>query len=467
MALLLISSPVWAADVIMNSLGSSSLFATAFDQPELNAVLVDPTTGSVILDSSTGEEAIFEAFIDTGASSFVISKITAEGDPANLVLGLGLYPPGDNSRDWDETGIGGVETGWVSDPYKLRIANGSPGAAYSDALYSLYEGEHGLWVRKDEGLGESFYTVVDPVNVIGMPVIRQRLMVMDPSDVIEILTTPIEQVTGTGRMQTDLVKSDDQTYVFPQTNITFEMYLQSFPPVPSPPDDPDLSYSENPMLSNVTITDATGSVTKDWLFDTGAGSSFISFERAKDTGLIPSQYADVDAFLAANPGTATTVVAGIGADTTTVPILNLDEIRIPDKYGDFDVVWQNVDVLVLDVAGLDGVFGMNLLMPSATLDFTELDVGLDLFDLLFNADLLTDEEFLELLAGLGPGYWAGVLEALANPSFVECEAMIFDATDPNNVEFRMYSNVVPEPTSVVLLACAVLALAARRRWPAE
>ena len=228
------------------------------------------------------------------------------------------------------------------------------------------------------------------------------------------------------------------------------------------------------MLKDVTITESSSgqelSVTSDWFFDTGAGSSFISFANAQAVGLIDSQWTDVNDFLTNNPATPTTAVGGIGPDIKFSPILSLDEIRIQDKSKDFDVVWQNVDVLVVDIAGLDGVFGMNLLMPSVTVDFGALGIGQDDF----SGDLVTYEEFFETLfhpendwefiqAVTSANISLEIIDAiLSNPSFVECGAMIFDATNPGNVEFRMYSSAVPEPTTLVLLVCGCWAAFRRR-----
>jgi hypothetical protein len=50
-----------------------------------------------------------------------------------------------------------------------------------------------------------------------------------------------------------------------------------------------------------------------------------------------------------------------------VPILNVDSISVPSREG-ATITWENVDILVTDVASLDGIFGMNLLVPAITLD---------------------------------------------------------------------------------------------------
>jgi len=62
----------------------------------------------------------------------------------------------------------------------------------------------------------------------------------------------------------------------------------------------------------------------------------------------------------------TAEIGGIGA-SRIVPILNVDRLSVPTREG-ATLVWENVDILVADVAGLDGIFGMNLLVPAITSD---------------------------------------------------------------------------------------------------
>ena len=450
---------VLGGDVVITSAGYSKINATALDQPELYSLLTDG--GVVITDG--GEPVIFEAFIDTGASGFVISHVLATGDPAPPSLGLGAA---DFTGQFTETGIAGLETGDVTRLLGVSVSNVTPGTASSIELSDFYDyGEFNLWTRRAAGVGEildlgPFGTLVDPINIVGMPVISQRTMVMDPTTMDTL-----------GRMSTYLLPPGNPA--IPQTNITFDLQLVDLTGAATPPEILP-SHADNPMIPNVTIAHNDGvqvltSAGNPWLFDTGSGSTLISFAEAQGVGLIDPGLVSLDEFMAGYTG-PTSIIGGIGEGALTVPILQLDEIRIPAKEG-FDVVWKNVDVLVADVADLDGVFGMNLLLPSATIDAAGLGIdGLgDLSNILQELQDLLEELFGDLAptpltaADEGPSLedLLALLDLDVSPMYFD--SIVFDATDPTNAELRVQSQLVPEPVTMALLGAGSLLLLRRRR----
>jgi hypothetical protein len=162
--------------------------------------------------------------------------------------------------------------------------------------------------------------------------------------------------------------------------------------------------ADNPLVRGVTVSHPGGTPrTGEWLFDTGAQSTILSFRVARDSGLIPAEYGTLAEFMADYTGPATQI-GGIG-QTLTVPMLEVARIEVATAEG-FTLAWSNVTVIVADVATLDGVFGMNLLVPAVTPD--------------------PDDP----------------LGSLFNVSPINVGDMVFDATDPAQPELRLFSSLV-------------------------
>ena len=154
-------------------------------------------------------------------------------------------------------------------------------------------------------------------------------------------------------------------------------------------------------------------------------------------------------------GGNTQPITGIGSTSVAVesPLLTLDEISIPA--GDFNVGWKNVDVLIIEeVAGLDGIFGMNMLLPAVTLDLSAL-VGSgdlsgsleDIIDQLGDFSALFDVLLAQMLDST-PGYF---------------DTIIFETTGADTAELRLFSTIVPDPSTLVLLCAAGPLLLMRKR----
>jgi len=399
-------------EVVLTIPGYDYINAYGLDQPELSAVLTDG--GSVITEG--GSPVIIEVFVDTGASGTAISYLNAEGYDYEPFPGFGFVhvpslgldgvPAGEFTGTFLETGIGGTELGNVTRDFGVKILNGPMGGSGDPADFVDY-GQHSLWVRMAPGVGEIVevlgMTLVDPVNVVGMPVIHQRVMVMDPTPLV-----------AQDRLATHLLPPGDGG--IPQTNVTFDLHLVDMTGL-APEEDP--SHFDNPLVRHVTLTHDDGggpaSVSdSEFLFDTGSSATFISFAHAQAVGMIDAGYADLAAYLPDHIAAdgITGEVGGIGG-SVTVPLLELDEFRIAAKEG-FDVVWQNVDVLVIDITApgsgglLDGAIGMNLFVPAVTIDPADPLGGLE---------------------DISPGYF---------------DAIVFDATDVNNAELRVYCELVPK-----------------------
>lgn len=368
------------------------VYASGLDQPQLTGLLTD---NGVIITDSAGNPIPFDPYIDTGASSFVISYITSQGytttdifGDTTIVDGMGLGSiHGSILGAYTDAGIGGNETGDVISPLGILLRNGSPLAAGFDpeTFEIIYppivpeefvdHGDYSLWVRRQDGYGEHMIVMgfdlgVQPTDVVGMPLIEQSIMVMDPT------TLAIdEDELSVSRMQTTLLPKGSAV---PETNLSFLLQMVDFVGGTPAPGETLPSYASNPMFQQVAISHtADDGVTRTsgdntWLLDTGSTSSLISFAKAQEIGLIDSSYSSMDGFMADFTG-LTMQIAGVGSidSAVSVPLLELDSITIPAADGTL-VTWQNVDVMVADVAGLDGVFGLNLLLPASTIDTANL-----------------------------------------------------------------------------------------------
>lgn len=342
--------------------------ASAIDQPRLYAVVTDPLAAGAVKtwfnpDTAAREPVFLKAFVDTGASGIALSQLHASGlyDVASLALG-----PNDYLGSFTEIGVAGTELGDVSRAFGLKVLSGPVDLVDYSALdaYVAY-GDFNLWVRRTVGTGEVIdygalfggesFIQADPINLVGMPVIRQRRLHLDAKPILN----PLLAESGLG------------TYLLapgapePVTQLTVALQLQDFIGATPPPGEIQPSHYANPLVPGITLATASGQTTVTWLLDTGAGSSFTSFAAARACGLIPASYANLSAFMAGYTG-PTAEIGGVGG-SLKVPILTVPHLSVPTREG-ATLVWENVDVLVADIAGLDGIFGMNLLLPAVTVD---------------------------------------------------------------------------------------------------
>jgi hypothetical protein len=375
--------------------------AAGISQPRADFLVTDPLHGDAPilwtdpLTEVTGP-AVFSAFVDTGASGFAISALHVSADPdvREAVPQLDLTAA-DVVGVFTEIGVGGAETGDVTRPFGIRMIDGQAGSGAEQPLAAFNPyGSFNLWVRREVGTGEANeFLGLDPINLVGMPVIRQRRMWM---------TAPVFNVETfeSAEIQTTLLAP---MAAEPATNLTIPLRLQSFIS-PLPPGEVLPAAADNPLVRGVTVSHPGGTPrTGEWLFDTGAQSTILSFRVARDSGLIPAEYGTLAEFMADYTGPATQI-GGIG-QTLTVPMLEVARIEVATAEG-FTLAWSNVTVIVADVATLDGVFGMNLLVPAVTPD--------------------PDDP----------------LGSLFNVSPINVGDMVFDATDPAQPELRLFSSLV-------------------------
>jgi len=339
--------------------------AASWDQPELYGLIKD---GNDILPFGAEENAA-EFFVDTGASGIVVSKVIVD------LFGIGWA---DFEGYYTETGIAGLEIGDVTRPFTIKLINGSLWTVPPEVPESDFDdyGEFNLWARRIIDELEEW----DPVNIVGMPIISQCVMDIDPTPIAEL-----------DRLRTYLLPHGDPNIPTDRLNAHVALRLINFLPDEPPPGETFPSSADNPVIPNIVVRYGGNSSAGTWLLDTGASASFISIAQANAIGL--TQYTNLDDILNANDFDFSTEVGGIGG-TAVVPGYLVDQVRVPTMEG-FELVFDEIELLVIDVAGLDGVFGMNCLVPSLSL-YREVDgpgyferividtanavMGLDIFD---------------------------------------------------------------------------------------
>ena len=141
------------------------------------------------------------------------------------------------------------------------------------------------------------------------------------------------------------------------------------------------------------------------MLDSGAQVTIINEAIATRLGLDPNGNGFADDAISTVPLSGAT--GGIDA-----PVLLIDEMRIPKDQG-FDLVWENAEVIVLDIdPRISGVLGADFMTGDGGLDFNSLSGGDGgLGDLLGGGDL---GELGDLLGGGGLGDLGDLLGGLGD-----------------------------------------------------
>jgi Aspartyl protease len=137
----------------------------------------------------------------------------------------------------------------------------------------------------------------------------------------------------------------------PPVATTFTVPLGRLPaehPGQLDPSDPLPTFGDIPTIPHARfqVNDASADLTA--VLDTGAGLSFISTAAAISLGIDPVN--DVEDYID---------VGGLGG-TASIPIVHIDRLTIPTDQG-VDLVFDQLDVGLLDIEGIDAVIGEDAL----------------------------------------------------------------------------------------------------------
>lgn len=313
------------------------------------------------------ENFAVEAFLDTGASGIMLSQSTAEA------LGIAPAKTADGREiTFYDVGVAGKEPFLVTGSYYLRsseYSGNTDGMTFED--YSPPTGPIRLKIR--EGGGGMLEAMMGSIDVAGMPLMMGKVMVLD--------ARPLDQLD---KLKTSLVPSDDKS--IPKTDVAVSLTYVNYARFTQtdPPTAPTVQLAPNPMIGPdpfdksdrakpVTISHKGKSAALTMLLDTGAASSMISTAKAKQLGI----EIDEDGKLTNVPANEqfTLPIGGIGG-AKNVNGFFVDVVQLPTVAGE-PIRYLKAPFLVMDISvtdeksgeafTLDGVFGMNYLVASASI----------------------------------------------------------------------------------------------------
>ena len=382
-------SPVLADDI-------DGVEPAAIDQPRVNLVVRREMGGKVLM--GTGDAFNVEAFLDTGASSIDLSGNTAE------LLGIRREEIGQTEARFQDVGVGGGSEFAVSEPIFLSIAPMTPtvDTDQKEAIAGTYNLTVGPFRTEIGPLGGmDFLTALatEDLDIVGMPVIRGKIVVMDNRDV-NAMTDKIRTYVydaGTGA-------------AIPKTSQHVKLSFTSFARFTkiTPANAPGPAIAANPMMGLIVNHDGK-TISGSWLLDTGSAVSMISRKEATEMGVTYLAGTE-DSNHPRLTGPATErqfvmTVGGIGGSKKSAGFF-LDKLSLPTMEGSA-IVFDHAPVLVADITvkdsenrsfTLDGVLGMNFLVASAMVDESNL---------LPDVDHLTPGAFRWVVLD-EPGGWLGV-----------------------------------------------------------
>ena len=334
----------------------------ALDQPRVNLHLRREKNGKPLVAKKLGEETInVQAFLDTGASGIMLSTTTADA------LGVKRAKAGEANVVFHDVGVGGSDAFHVAEPLFVFLAPfGRTGDPDDAEEYPIAIGP----VRPQVGplAGGLLQMLTGGLDVVGMPVMKGRVVVIDPKPVDtfgDTLRSGVYDRNG----RTPIPKTDRHVALRYES---FAPYTRTEPAGAQPP-----TMAENPFIDGVVVSMRAKNVTGSWLLDTGAAASMISSAQAAKVGV---KYVD------GTEGTGSPKLAGVPEDeqfTLTIGGVGgskkaagffLDMLVIATREKD-PLVYKKAPVFVTDITvehpktkekrTLDGIFGMNFLVASA------------------------------------------------------------------------------------------------------
>jgi hypothetical protein len=313
-----------------------------------------------------GDDAIMRslpAYLDTGASGYVISSETAAR--------FGIVR--DEDSVYHEVGLHGEVAMGVSRAYTLEIAGVDGDPAQPATEFSALRGKAHLLLNETKR-PPAVALVAGSVDIVGMAAMRELVVEIDPGAMgrvkpagggdpladlerlAELMRPPRVTLHGKGKR----VRGGDVI-------VSLEMMDYNRKRAPGNRGTQP-TVDSNPTLPAITAKHGGRTYAGDWLLDTGAVVSIISVAQAQALGLVgadgrPTREPDFRLPL-----------GGVGGAIELDPGFVIDRLEVPARskrrlvFRDAHVVVRDVSIVLDDGrhVTLAGVFGLNLLLPSAS-----------------------------------------------------------------------------------------------------
>jgi hypothetical protein len=383
----------------------------ALDQPRVNVSLRREPRGRALQAAATplgGEATInVQAFLDTGASGILLSKMTSEA------LGIARSKSRNKEVEFHDVGVGGTERFAVSEPLYVSLApfGGNVGADGNVNDYPLSFGPVRVQINTAGG-GLIEMMTGGGLDVVGMPAMKGRVVVLDPTGVDTFGNTMRSRVLDAKKDRKFVPRADRHVTL---SYASFDRFTRTEPagaqgptlaanPFVGPsPVDKGRSAGKTPPAGGVfgagtvppiVVTLNGKQSSGSWLLDTGAAASMISTAQAEAVGVTyrdGTQFTDAPKLDGApEKEQFTFTIGGVGGQRKCAGFF-LDTLTLPTRESD-PIVYKRAPVLVADITvedpksgqeiTLDGVLGMNFFVASANItqaglmpDINNLTVG--------------------------------------------------------------------------------------------
>jgi hypothetical protein len=335
-----------------------NVYEAALDLPRILFLLERKPTGPPLMYEESFE--LNYAFLDTGASGIMISRETANN------LGISVH----KNAQFVEVGIGGDEVFDVSEPLYVGLADYKAQNPYDPNIYKDIFGPACFQVKKDT-VGLFSGLLSEPIDVIGMPVMHGRIVVLHSG-----ATNSLEYFAAEVKKQGDLG--------IPDADIKVSLRFKDFTNPNNPKNIGTLPVlARNPVIDGIAVNYRGKSTKGTWLLDTGATVSFISTRQANRLGLTNANGTPL-----IKPDFSVPV-GGVGA-MIQINGFEIDKLIVPTLSGS-NLVFKNARLGVRDIKYfdekqgryevIDGVLGSNFLCASAKMgDLLPSEIGETIFE---------------------------------------------------------------------------------------